>query len=95
MTLPLGAITGEMGFSHIFALLLDGVSVGQQWADRTNGGQVHGSSEDRTARLVPEHVRRRDLAEQRFSQTGQKVGGSDSRSFGRVFAGAPKIKGTQ
>lgn len=84
-----------MGFSDIFALLLDGVSVGQRWADRTNGGQVHGSSEDCTARLVPEHVRRRDLAEQRFSQTGQKVGGSDSRSFGRVFAGAPKIKGTQ
>lgn len=73
---------------------LDGVGVGQRWADRADGGQVHGSPEDRTAGLVPEHGGWRDVAEQHLSQKGSKVGGSDSRAPGRVSAGAPKITGT-
>lgn len=68
--------------------------MGQRRADRTDGGQVHGSSADRAARLVPEHGRRRDVAEQHLSQKGPKVSGSNSHSLGRVSAGAPKITGT-
>lgn len=84
-------------FPHISAfcgLLLDGVSLGQRGTDRADRGQVHGSPEDRAARLVPEHGRRRDVAEQHLSQKGSKVGGSNSCPLGWVSAGSPKITGT-
>lgn len=55
----------------------DGVRVGQWWADRADSVQVHGSPEDGEARLVSEHGRWRDLADQHFSKKDPEVCGSN------------------